>query len=67
MILEIKPEPSPEQRAAIFAAIVQLLAEEPAGLSVWWEAGVREAVEDGEDEEPQATARPRSRLGATRA
>ncbi len=67
MIFEIKPEPSPEERTAVSAALARLLAAEPDGCSLWWEAGVRESVDDGEGDEPQATARPRSRLGATRA
>ena len=51
MKLEITPEPSPEERAAIAAA----LAAPPAGANErcdpWWEAGVREALEDAPDED----------------
>jgi uncharacterized protein YbcV (DUF1398 family) len=64
MDIEISPEPSPEERDAIEGALRRLLARDaspPAYASAWWKAGVREAVE------AQALARPRNRLGATRA
>jgi len=48
--LEIRPEPTPEERAAIVAALAELLRQEADGHGAWWEAGVREAVE-GEPEE----------------
>jgi hypothetical protein len=44
--IEITPEPSPEERAAIVAALEQLQAEEIRGPGAWWEAGLRESVED---------------------
>jgi hypothetical protein len=44
--LEITPEPTPEERAAIVAALEQLQAEEEHGPGAWWEAGLRESVED---------------------
>jgi hypothetical protein len=47
--IEITPEPTPEERAAILAALEQLRAEEERGPGRWWEAGLRESVED-EDE-----------------
>jgi hypothetical protein len=43
--LEITPEPAPEERAAILAALEQLQAEEEQGPGAWWEAGLRESVE----------------------
>lgn len=65
---EIRPEPSPEQRAAILAALERLLAEDslpPAYRSSWREAGILENLYDPDDY--GATARPRSNPGATRA
>lgn len=49
--LEITPEPAPEERAAIEAALAGLLADEPAGRGAWWQAGVLDPDED----EPAAT------------
>lgn len=49
MEAEITPEPTEEEREAVFAAIARLNgrhAEPPA----WWQAGVREATD--EDETP---------------
>jgi hypothetical protein len=48
MAVEIRPEPTPEEREAILRALAELdaKAEPPA----WWLAGVREAV-DGLPEE----------------
>lgn len=46
MNFEIVPEPTPEERAAIVAALEQLLADEERGPGAWWEAGLRENVED---------------------
>ena len=50
MSLEITPEPTPEERAAIVAALEQLRAEEARGPGAWWEAGLRENLdeEDGD-------------------
>jgi hypothetical protein len=46
---EVSPEPGPEERAALVAALEHLaeqeLARDPAG-SAWWRAGVRENLED---------------------
>lgn len=47
MQVEITPEPSSEERAAIAAAVEVFLARED-GVGVWWEAGARENVEDPE-------------------
>lgn len=49
MELEITPEPTPEERAAIVAAIEALDAERARGPDAWWEAGLRENVEDDGD------------------
>ena len=47
--LEITPEPTPEERAAIVAAIEALDAEQTREPGAWWEAGLRENVEDDGD------------------
>jgi hypothetical protein len=46
--VEIHPEPSPEERAAIEAALVGLLARQGENHSAWWHAGLLDAVEDDE-------------------
>lgn len=46
----ISPEPTPEEREALLAALAALDGDSH-GPSAWWEAGIREAVdEDGPDE-----------------
>jgi hypothetical protein len=47
MGVEIRPEPTPEEREALLAAL-SLLDGEPSAASAWWEAGIREAVEEPE-------------------
>jgi len=50
---EIRPEPSPEERAAILAALERLLADYSgprAYRSAWREAGIRENLDDGAEE-----------------
>jgi hypothetical protein len=47
--IEITPEPTPEERAAILAALDQLESDRTSAPGPWWEAGLRESVED-EDE-----------------
>jgi hypothetical protein len=47
--VEITPDPTPEERAAILAALEQLDIEEAGAPGAWWEAGLRESV-DGDDE-----------------
>ena len=47
MELEIQPEPSPEERAALAEAVEALLAE-PSDRSAWWREGIRESVLDGD-------------------
>jgi len=48
--VEITPEPSPEERAAILAALARLQTDEAHAPGRWWEAGLRENVEDDEDD-----------------
>jgi hypothetical protein len=50
---QIRPEPTPEERVAILAALERLLSEgsrPPAYGSGWREAGVRENVDDSADD-----------------
>ena len=68
MPFEITPAPTPEEREVLLRA----LAARNGGnecASPWWKAGIREAVEaDSDENEPaQASARPRSSAGASRA
>jgi hypothetical protein len=61
---EIRPEPSEAERAALEAALRAGDDGAPrASLSRWWRDGIEPAEADGYE----ATARPRSKLGATRA
>jgi hypothetical protein len=46
MNVEISPEPTPEERAAIVAALEQLRSEEERGPGRWWETGLRENVDE---------------------
>jgi hypothetical protein len=49
--IEITPEPTPEERAAILAALDLIRAEDERGPGAWWEAGLPESVlEEAEDE-----------------
>ena len=51
MTIEIEPEPSAEERAAIAAALeTALLDEGNARPGPWWAAGLRDGVADVEDE-----------------
>jgi hypothetical protein len=46
--LEIEPEPTPDERAALIAAFERLLGEqERREPSAWWREGVREGIEGG--------------------
>jgi hypothetical protein len=66
--LEIRPEPEPDERAAIEFALERLLgspALPPAYTSGWRAAGIAENIEFGKT--AYATALPRSSPGATRA
>jgi hypothetical protein len=47
MAVEIRPEPTPEEREAILRALAELDGSgEPR--SAWWNAGLREALEEVE-------------------
>ena len=50
---EIRPEPTPQERVAILAALEHLLAEDPrppAYLSAWRVAGVRENLDQPDED-----------------
>jgi len=50
---QITPEPSPEERAAILAALERLVeggAGPPAYRSAWRETGIRENLDDSADD-----------------
>ncbi len=49
MTVRIRPEPSDEQRAALLRALAELDGGREAP-SAWWQAGIREAVEDEREE-----------------
>jgi hypothetical protein len=51
VLAEINPEPAPEEREARLAALARL-DRGPDGPPAWWEAGIREAVEDEAAESP---------------
>lgn len=45
MDVEISPEPTPEEREALLAALARLNGQAREGSgSAWWEAGIRESV-----------------------
>ena len=46
--MEIKPEPTPEEREAIVRALAQLNGH--TEQSQWWLAGVRESVGEEQDD-----------------
>ena len=48
MEYEITPQPTPEERAALVAALDRLTEERAERGSAWWRAGIRENVEGGE-------------------
>jgi hypothetical protein len=47
MAVEIRPEPTPEEREAILRALAEIDGD--SQRSEWWAAGVRESV--GEEDE----------------
>jgi hypothetical protein len=50
MGLEIRPEPTPEEREAILRALAELDGD-PDRASAWWREGIRETVEgDGAEQ-----------------
>jgi hypothetical protein len=67
MDIEIRPEPAPEERVAIEAAVAGLLAGTNGNHSAWWRAGLLDAAEDDEPEVPYDVAGPLRRRGAARA
>jgi hypothetical protein len=50
MRLDVEPEPTPEEREAIAAAVAALYAERDGTPPAWWLAGVRESLEEEEQE-----------------
>ncbi len=56
--LEIVPEPSAEERAAVEAALRALAARREGDSSPWWEAGVREGVGDADQDVPLSADPP---------
>lgn len=46
MEVEIRPEPTPEERRALLLALAE--TAERRRPPAWWEAGVREAVEEAQ-------------------
>jgi hypothetical protein len=51
--LEISPEPKPEERAAIEAALRELEDGARAGRGAWWEAGLAESLDGAEGGQPE--------------
>lgn len=49
MDAEITPEPTPEEREALLRVLVTLNGA-PEAPSAWWQAGVREALDDDGDD-----------------
>jgi hypothetical protein len=54
--LEISPEPTPEEREVLVRALAALDGRANTG-SAWWEAGIRESVEE-EPEKPEEPEEP---------
>ena len=54
MTLEIRPEPMPDERAAVEAALRELEEEPRAGRGAWWEAGLAESLDGSEAAGPAA-------------
>ena len=51
MDVEISPEPTPEERPALLAALARLNGQVREGSgSAWWDAGIRQSVEDEPEE-----------------
>ena len=51
MAVRITPEPTPEEREAMLRVLADIDDPNGDGVSPWWLAGIREALED-EPEEP---------------
>jgi len=47
--VEITPEPTPEEREAILAALEQLRELQADAPRRWWEEGLRENLEEDEE------------------
>jgi hypothetical protein len=67
--IEITPEPSPEERAALLNALAEREGSAGGYRSVWRLAGLLENVDSGDFAPPAAPAvgSPRSSRGANRA
>jgi hypothetical protein len=52
MALEIRPEPTPEEAAAIDAALRELAEQGRNGRGPWWEAGVAENLDVSDGSPP---------------
>jgi hypothetical protein len=46
--LEITPEPTPDERAAIEAAVAEVLARDSTGVNPWWQDGSVAADDAGD-------------------
>jgi len=46
MEVVIRPEPTPEERAAILAALAQEEPDDPDPRGAWWRLGVEESLTD---------------------
>ncbi len=51
MEVEIRPEPTAEERAAILTALERVRDEEDGDPGSWWKAGLRESIEGEDDNE----------------
>ena len=61
MPVEFSPEPTPEEREALLLALAALDGQSTEA-SAWWQAGMREAVED---EPEEASVLPAERSNRT--
>lgn len=46
---DFEPEPTPEEREALEAALARLLQKPVEARSAWWRRGLEEALEDDSD------------------
>ncbi len=49
MTFALTPEPTPEEREALTRALGEAAVDAPAG-SAWWAAGIREAIDETDDD-----------------
>lgn len=61
MQVEIRPEPTPEEREALLRALAALDGRRN-GVSSWWEAGVRESLDEEREESVAFPAERPTRL-----